>query len=458
MTGNNAMKKTILLAFLALCTILPLKAAPAELFGTSLIADIAEKVSPAVVAIESVHYVRARRRFGSGDPFFDQFFGHLFDDEFMGHNNVIPQRGNGSGVLISPQGHLLTNEHVIAGADEILVKFNDGSKLKAEIVGKDERTDLAVLKVNSGKALPHAPIGDSTAIRVGEWVVAIGNPFGLGMTVTAGVISAINRDLSVDAQRSYRDLIQTDASINPGNSGGALINSRGELIGINTAIIPYGQGIGFAIPVNLAKRIIGDLMAYGKVKKAFLGVTVQKLTSELANYFEVPEKGVLVTDVARASPAEKAGIAPGDVIIGIDALTVATLEDFQQALEDHRVGETASVKIFRKGREGVCNVVFNENPAAANVLGAAAKTINPDLERKYYLYVDEGCVIVSVSPGSPADNAGLRPGDVIQQINREVILSEDDFNRTIQAVAGQNKVILRVVRGQTVNLLLVKLK
>ncbi|MFZ5952340.1 MAG: trypsin-like peptidase domain-containing protein [Candidatus Rifleibacteriota bacterium] len=452
------MKKTILLAFFVFCSIIPLKAAPAELFGTSLIADIAEKVSPAVVAIESVHYVRARRRFGSGDPFLDQFFGHLFDDQFMGHNNVIPQRGNGSGVLISPQGHLLTNEHVIAGADEILVKFSDGSKLKAEIVGKDARTDLAVLKVASDKALPHVPIGDSTAIRVGEWVVAIGNPFGLGMTVTAGVISAINRDLSVDAQRSYRDLIQTDASINPGNSGGALINSRGELIGINTAIIPYGQGIGFAIPVNLAKRIVGDLMAYGKVKKAFLGVTVQKLTAELANYFEVPEKGVLVTDVAKGSPAEKAGIAPGDVITGIDSSAISSLEDFQQSLEDHRVGETASVKIFRKGREGVCNVVFNENPAAANVLGAAVKTINSDLERKYYLYVDEGCVIVSVSSGSPAENAGLRPGDVIQQINRQVVLSEEEFNKTIQAVAGQDKIVLRVVRGQTVNLLLVKLK
>lgn len=451
------MKKALMLFLLLLC-VSPLWSAPAELFGTSLIADIAEKVSPAVVAIESVHYVRTRRRFGSGDPFLDQFFGHLFDDQFMGHNNVIPQKGNGSGVLISPQGHLLTNEHVISGADEIIVKLNDGTKASAKLIGKDMRTDLAVLKIESEKALPHIPIGDSTKIRVGEWVVAIGNPFGLGMTVTAGVISALNRDLSVDANRSYRDLIQTDASINPGNSGGALINSRGELIGINTAIIPYGQGIGFAIPVNLAKRIIGDLMAYGKVKKAFLGVTVQKLTPELANYFEVPEKGVLVTDVVKGSPADKAGIAPGDVITAIDSKNLTGLEDFQQALEDHRVGESARVKIFRKGREGVSEVIFKENPAGLNPLGVTVKKVNPELERKFYLYVSEGCVITAVSDGSPAEKAGLRPGDVILQLNREALLDEDDFDQAMAQIADQDRVVLRVVRGQTVNLLLVKLK
>ena len=197
-------------------------AAPTELFGTSLVADIAEKVSPAVVAIESVQYVKARRRAGSGDPFFDQFFGHLFDDDFTGQNNVIPKRGSGSGVLISPEGHLLTNEHVIADADEIQVKLNNGKSLKATIIGKDTLTDLAVLKIEADTALPHIPIGDSSTMRVGEWVIAIGNPFGLGMTVTTGVISAINRDLSVDRNRSYKDLIQTDASINPGNSGGEI--------------------------------------------------------------------------------------------------------------------------------------------------------------------------------------------------------------------------------------------
>ncbi len=430
-------------------------AAPSELFGTSLIADIAEKVSPAVVAIESVQYVRARRRAGSGDPFLDQFFGHLFDDDFMGHNNVIPKRGNGSGVLISPEGHLLTNEHVIADADEIQVKLNNGKSFKATIIGKDTLTDLAVLKIEADTALPHIPIGDSSTMRVGEWVIAIGNPFGLGMTVTTGVISAINRDLSVDRNRSYKDLIQTDASINPGNSGGALINSRGELIGINTAIIPYGQGIGFAIPVNRAKRIVGDLMAYGKVKKAFLGVTVQRITPDLAKYFEIPEEGVLITDVAKNSSAEKARLAPGDVILEIDGKKIRNPSDFQEGIDDHRVGDKASIKIFRKGKEGIAEVEFKENPAAKNPLGVTVSKITGELVRKYDLYVDEGCVITSVVAGSAAERAGLRPGDVIHQANRTVTLDEKSFEAAMAQMAKEGRAVLRIIRGQTVNLLLV---
>lgn len=433
-------------------------AAPAELFGTSLIADIAERASPAVVAIESVQYVRARRRGGSGDPFFDRFFGHLFDDDFMGHNNVIPRKGNGSGVLISPEGHLLTNEHVISDADEIQVKLGTGKTFKATVIGKDALTDLAVLKIEGKTVFPHVPIGDSSRLRVGEWVVAIGNPFGLGITVTSGVVSAINRDLSVDRSRSYKDLIQTDASINPGNSGGALINARGELIGVNTAIIPYGQGIGFAIPVNRAKRIIGDLMAYGRVKKAFLGVTVQSITPDLAKYFEIPSEGVLITDVAKNSSAEKAQLVPGDVILEIDGKKITTAADFQEGIDEHRVGDKARIKIFRKGKEGIAEVEFNENPAGKNLLGVAVSKISGELVRNYGLYIDEGCVITSVAPGSAADRAGLRPGDVIHQINRLVIRDESDFEAAIGSIKSDKKALLRIIRGQTVNLLLLNIE
>lgn len=433
-------------------------AAPAELFGTSLIADIAERASPAVVAIESVQYVRARRRGGSGDPFFDRFFGHLFDDDFMGHNNVIPRKGNGSGVLISPEGHLLTNEHVISDADEIQVKLGTGKTFKATVIGKDALTDLAVLKIEGKTAFPHVPIGDSSRLRVGEWVVAIGNPFGLGITVTSGVVSAINRDLSVDRSRSYKDLIQTDASINPGNSGGALINARGELIGVNTAIIPYGQGIGFAIPVNRAKRIIGDLMAYGRVKKAFLGVTVQSITPDLAKYFEIPSEGVLITDVAKNSSAEKAQLVPGDVILEIDGKKITTAAGFQEGIDEHRVGDKARIKIFRKGKEGIAEVEFNENPAGKNLLGVAVSKISGELVRNYGLYIDEGCVITSVAPGSAADRAGLRPGDVIHQINRLVIRDESDFEAAIGSIKSDKKALLRIIRGQTVNLLLLNIE
>ncbi len=433
----------------------PAVSAPAEIFGTSLIADIAEKVSPAVVAIESIHYVRTRQRGGSGDPFLDRIFGHLFDDNFMGHNNVIPQKGNGSGVLISPEGHLLTNEHVISAADEISVKLSSGKTYKARIIGKDTRTDLAVLKIDAEEALPHVPIGDSSALRVGEWVVAIGNPFGLGLTVTAGVVSAINRDLSIDRDRSYKDLIQTDASINPGNSGGPLLSAKGELIGVNTAIIPYGQGIGFAIPVNLAKRIVGDLMAYGRVKKVFLGVTVQKITPELARYFEVPEEGVLVTDVGKDTAAEKAGMVPGDVILEIKDKRIRNINDFQESVDERRVGEKARIKLFRKGKEGFCEVEFIETPASKNSLGVSVQKVNDELIKQYFLYVDQGCVITAVAADSAAEKAGLRPGDVIQQINRFPTLNEKEFEAVTSALKPASQVALRVVRGQSVNLLIV---
>ncbi|PKL41971.1 MAG: hypothetical protein CVV41_16095 [Candidatus Riflebacteria bacterium HGW-Riflebacteria-1] len=443
----------VLLAFAA-----HVEAAAPELFGTSLIADIAERVSPAVVAIESVHYVRARRRSGFGDPVLDRMFGHLFEDDFMGFNNVIPRRGNGSGVFISPEGHLLTNEHVIAGADEIMVKLPSGKSYKARVIGKDMRTDLAVLKVDADEVLPHVPIGDSSALRVGEWVVAIGNPFGLGMTVTTGVVSALNRDLSVDRERNYKDLIQTDASINPGNSGGALLNTGGELIGINTAIIPYGQGIGFAIPVNLAKRIVGDLMAYGRVKKAFLGVTVQAITPELAKYFEIPSEGVLVTEVVKDSTAFKAGVVPGDVISDIQGRKINGLDDFHSALDAQRVGETAQIKIFRKGKTGVFDVEFKENPASKSPLGVTAKRVDSELVKKYTLYVDRGCVITMVAPDSPAGKAGLRAGDVIQQINRVPTLTEKEFDSAVARLQAGSQAVMRVVRGQTVNLLLVNIE
>ncbi|MDD3148876.1 MAG: PDZ domain-containing protein, partial [Candidatus Riflebacteria bacterium] len=245
---------------------------------------------------------------------------------------------------------------------------------------------------------------------------------------------------------------------NPGNSGGALINSRGELIGVNTAIIPYGQGIGFAIPVNRAKRIVGDLMTYGRVKKAFLGVTVQKITPDLAKYFEIPEEGVLVTDVARNSSAEKAQLVPGDVILEIDGRKIKDTSDFQEGLDDHRVGEKARIKIFRKGKEGIAEVEFKENPAAKNPLGISVSQVTGDLVRKYHLYVDEGCVITSVAEGSPASRAGLQPGDVIQQINRKLTLDEKSFDTAMVGLKTVDKALLRVIRGQTVNLLLVNVE
>lgn len=432
--------------------------APAELFGTNLIADIAERVSPAVVAIESVHYIRRRTSRGTGDLFFDRLFGYLFEEDFRGHNNVIPKKGSGSGVIISPDGHLLTNEHVITGADEIIVRLDSKETVKAKVIGQDPQSDLAVLKIDYAKPLPHIPIGDSNKNRVGEWVIAIGNPFGLGITVTAGVISAINRDISTERDRSFRDLIQTDASINPGNSGGALVNSKGELVGINTAIIPYGQGVGFAIPVNRAKRIVGDLIEFGRVKKTFVGLAVQEVTPELAKHFNLSSEGVLVTEVRKNSAASEAKMVPGDLIVAIDEQPIQTEMDFQKKLEDYRVNDEAVFSIVRKGKKGTTQVRFKEDPLSKNVLGVMVEDSNSANIQRYGLAVDRGAVIVGVAKGMPAYRAGLQPGDVIIQVNNDVILKESDFKQAMLRIQGETQAIVRVVRNRRSSLLLLNLQ
>lgn len=450
----------ILFLLLGIAIILPnvINAAPAELFGTTLIADISEQVSPAVVAIESIHYVITRRVYGSGDPFFDRFFSHLFDEDFTGSNNVIPQKGSGSGVVISEDGYLLTNEHVISSADEILVKFGDGRSFKAKIVGKDKTSDLAVLKIDTNDKLSFVKLGDSEKVRVGEWVIAIGNPFGLGITVTCGVVSAVKRDLSVDKETNYRDLIQTDASINPGNSGGALISSKGELIGINTAIIPSGQGIGFAIPVNRAKRIVGDLIKYGKVKKIAVGLTTQNITKELADYFNVPQNGILITSVTEGSVSAEAGLVPSDIITMVDNTKISDVSSFESTLEKYTVGQTATLKILRKGKLSNVKIKFKESKASLNPLGIEVKTVSDKLINKYDLYIEQGGVIVDIAKDSPAYKVGLRPGDVIIQIGNQQILNENDFNNVAKKLSKLDAITLRVVRRNTVIRLLINLQ
>ena len=453
------MKKNIISALFLFIILFETKvlSAPAALFGTSLISDISEKVSPAVVAIESVQYLKARRFMGSGDPFFDRFFAHLFDDDFSGYNNVIPQKGSGSGVLISADGYLLTNEHVISDADEIIVKFENGKNYKAKIIGKDKETDLAVLKIESKEKLTYVELGDSDKTRVGEWVIAIGNPFGLGITVTAGVVSAVKRDLSIDKNNNYKDLIQTDASINPGNSGGALINSNGELIGVNTAIIPSGQGIGFAIPVNRAKRIVGDLIKYGKVKKVDIGLTVQTITAELAEYFNIQNKGVLVSYVETESSASKAGIVPSDVIIKIGNKQVNNVEDFNSAIENTSIGEKLVFQIIRKGKISNIIVAVSENFKFKNVLGLDVRNIDKEVIKKYNLYVDDGVVVAAVANDSPCKRIGLKSGDVILQIDDTKINNKNTFLEVIKNIKSGERIFIAIVRGSTLAKVLVRI-
>ncbi len=454
LSGSGFPVRFLVVVGLLLAAFSPVLAAGApDLFGTSLIADIAEKVSPAVVSIESVHYVRTRPSLGFGDPLFDQFFGHLFEDDFSGYNNVIPRKGSGSGVLISSAGHLLTNFHVIEGADRIEVTLKDGRKAQAEIVGKDAASDLAVLKIDLPGGVPSAPLGNSDALRVGEWVIAIGNPFGLGMTVTVGVVSALERDLSIDRKRSFRNLIQTDASINPGNSGGALVNSRGEIIGINTAIIPYGQGIGFAIPVSSARRIIADLMAYGKVRRSFLGLTVQEISEKLADYLGIAAEGILITEVTRGSSAEKAGLVPGDVILSVEGKKLKSISHLQELLGRFRVGETAQLSISRHGKLGECAFLVEgfptteEKPGSSNLLGIAFESVNPASIRQYGLRVHSGAVISEVREGSLANEAGFEPGDVIAAINQVPVKSASQLGKILGSLQSRNRVLLEIVRG-----------
>lgn len=451
------MKRIFFTIFFITIGISTLFAAPAELFGTSLIADISEQVSPSVVAIESVHYVRTSS-FGSGDPFFDRFFSHLFEDDFRGYNNVIPQKGSGSGVVISKDGYLLTNEHVISSADEINVKFVDGKTFKAKIIGKDKTNDLAVLKLDTKEELTFIQMGDSENVRVGEWVIAIGNPFGLGSTVTAGVVSAIKRDLAVDKNTNYTGLIQTDASINPGNSGGALINSKGELIGINTAIMPSGQGIGFAIPVNRAKRIVGDLIKYGKVKKVSIGITLQTVTKELADYFDVPMKGLLISSVEEDSSAAESGLVPSDIIVSVDGQEVNDVSSFNSKLDKFSIGQKCRLKIYRKGKLSEITIKFKETKASQNVLGIAVKTVDDELIEKYNLYIDQGCVVTDVVNGSPAYEIGLKKGDVILSIDKITTLNEKSFDNALKQLNKKNSTVLRIVRKDTVVRVLLSLK
>ena len=451
------MKKLVFLFIFLLSFIHVSYCAPAELFGTTLIADISQQVSPSVVAIESVHYVRTRS-FGSGDPLFDRFFSHLFEDDFSGYNNVIPQRGSGSGVIISKDGYLLTNEHVISSADEINVKFGDGNSYKAKIIGKDKTNDLAVLKIDSKENFSFVQMGDSDNVRVGEWVIAIGNPFGLGITVTAGVVSAIKRDLAIDKNTNYTGLIQTDASINPGNSGGALINSKGQLIGINTAIMPSGQGIGFAIPVNRAKRIVGDLIKYGKVKKVSIGITLQNVTKELAEYFNVPMKGLLISSVEEDSSASECGLVPSDIIISVDNLVVNDVSTFNSIIDKFSIGQKCKLKIYRKGKLSEVSLIFKETKASQNALGIAVKTVDEELIEKFNLYIDQGCVITEVINGSPAYEAGLKKGDIILSIDKTTTLTEKSFEKAINQIGKKSSVIMRIVRKDTVVRLILPLK
>jgi len=427
-------------------------------------AELAKTASRSVVNISTVKTVKGRglmpMPFGQGDPFRD-FFERFFRDQMP---RDFRQQSLGTGFIIDKQGYIVTNNHVVEMADEIKVRFSDGKEYEAKIVGKDSKTDLALIKIESDDTLQPLPLGDSEKLEVGEWVVAIGNPFGLGNTVTAGIVSAKYRQIGAS---SYDNFIQTDASINPGNSGGPLLNTSGEVVGINTAIFSQSGGnigIGFAIPVNMAKDLLPQLKK-GRVVRGWLGVMVQKITPELKEKLDLKdEKGALVADVTKEGPAEQAGIERGDVIVSFDGKEIKEMRDLPFVVASTPVDKTVNVEVIRKGKKQRFEVRIGElkdDQEAALVaeapprLGMSVEELTPELAKNLGLTERSGLVVVQVEDDSPAAAAGLRPGDVILEIDQSPVTSVDDFNIRIEKYKqGDTILLLAKRRGATVFLTL----
>ena len=421
-------------------------------------ADLVEKVKPAVVNISTTSTVKVpgtpfRHFFGhdEGGPFgdfFQRFFGEIPDQE-------LKQQSLGSGFIIDKDGHIITNNHVVDGADEIKVKLADGKEYKAKVVGRDPKTDLALIKISSFfKDLPTLPLGDSDKMRVGDWVLAIGNPFGLEETVTKGIISATGR---VIGSGPYDNFLQTDAPINPGNSGGPLINLNGEVIGINSAIVSSGQGIGFAIPSNMAKKILPPLKEKGKVTRGWIGVSVQSITPDIAQVMGLKDtNGSLVGDVVPGGPADAAGIKRGDVILSFDGKEIKKIGDLPLLVAETPAGKTVNVKVLRDSKELPLTVKVAEMPtdkipaatqASTEGLGLTVSNITQEIMSQLHLKDKSGVVVTNVQPGSPADDAGIQVGDVIREVNRTAVKDLNGYHSALSKSGGNKPVLFLIKRG-----------
>jgi serine protease Do len=419
--------------------------------------ELAARLKPTVVNISTAKTIAPQKGFHrSPSPFgadpFEDFFNRFFEQM---PQRSYKQKSLGSGFIISDDGYILTNNHVVAGADEIKVKLADGREFKGEVKGTDEKLDLALVKIVGKDHFPVALLGDSDAIKVGEWVMAIGNPFGLEQTVTAGIISATGR---VIGSGPYDDYLQTDASINPGNSGGPLFNVRGEVVGINTAIVAGGQGIGFAIPVNMAKGIITQLKETGKVTRGWIGVAIQTVTPDLAQSFGLAnEKGALVSEVVKDGPADKAGVKGGDIILEFDGTTIHEMTALPRMVAATPVGKKVGMKILRDGREMQLTVTVDrlkekEEAAAAQVpdkLGMSVSELNGELAAHMGTAETKGVVVVDVKPDSIAEEAGIAKGDVVKEINDMKISTVGDYEKAVAARKKGGVLRLLLKRGDS---------
>ena len=410
---------------------------------------VADRVTPAVVNVSTLG---AKVGPNADDERYREFFGDDLYDRYFRRRPRDDGRASGSGVIVDPRGYILTNNHVIENAREITVRLSDSRKFSATLVGRDAKTDLAVLKVDAPTPLPAAELADSDRLRVGQWAIAIGNPFGLDRTVTVGIISATARNRVGVA--AYENFIQTDASINPGNSGGPLLNLDGKVIGINTAIVAAGQGIGFSIPVNEAKAVMGQLIAKGRVVRGRLGVVIQDVTDELAASFGVREReGVLVADVMKGGPAEAAGVRAGDVVVDLNGTRIREVPDLQRRVAGLAPGERVRVGVVRDGARQPVTVTIAEMPADEPTLLAAAGTegfglqvepLSPDVAERLNLLVSHGLVVVEVASGSPADRAGLRRGDVILEVARQPVSDAQSLGQALATVPPGDTALIYV--------------
>jgi Do/DeqQ family serine protease len=421
-------------------------------------ASVADRVTPAVVNV-SVKAKRAPEATEPGDQEerFREFFGPEFHERFFRRRPPREEgRSTGSGVIVDARGYILTNNHVVENADSVEVRLSDDRKFPAVIVGRDPKTDLAVLKVDAPEgSLPAAVLGDSDKLRIGQWAIAIGNPFGLDRTVTVGIVSAKGRTRVGVA--TYEAFIQTDASINPGNSGGPLLDIEGRVIGINTAIVSSGQGIGFSIPINMAKDIMGQLITRGRVVRGWLGIAIQDLTPELAAGFGVPAtSGVLVSDVMKDSPAEAGGLKAGDIITRFGDTAIKDVTDLQKRVAAVEPGRPAPVVVIRDKASTPLTIKIGEQPgeqvAAApapreETLGLTVEPLTPETVARFKLTARAGVLVTDVAPGSSGEQAGIRPGDAILEVNRKPVTSVEAFRRLIAAAKPAEPMPVYLQRG-----------
>ena len=443
-------------------------------------AAIAKKISPAVVSLKVEKKV-ASEAMGGGDdnavPLNEEMLKRFFGDRIPDGLKQRPHQnkphavvGQGSGFIVSPDGYILTNHHVVGDSSKVTVRFYDGREMVAKVVGSDSQSDVAVIKVDAHH-LTALPLGDSTTTEVGEWVLASGAPFGLTQTLTAGIVSAVGRNSM--GINNYENFIQTDAAINPGNSGGPLVNLRGEAIGINTAIFSKtggSVGLGFAIPIDMAKQVYDQIVDHGTVVRGYLGVRIQALNPDLAEHFGLKDAhGVLVGEVQKGTPGEKAGLKQADVIVEMDGKTIEEAATFRNAIAMKAPGSKVNLTVVREGQRIPVAVTLDklpesggvnstkESPKSSNPWGFSVQPLTSELAKKFGYSEDSGVVVTEVAPGSPASDAGLEPGMLIQQMNRKKVKSADEFNEIIRQEKETKSLLLLVTDGQNSRFVVLKI-